>query len=86
MTTTEEGILKKIKGTTFTSLPSGKSVVCEITLENGFTVRGESSVVDKSTFDPKIGEQIAFEDAFRKIWALEGYLLQEKMFKGEINE
>ena len=86
MTVTEEGILKKIKNTTFTVLPSGKSTICEITLENGFTVRGESAVVDKARFDPKVGEKIAFEDAFRKIWALEGYLLQEKMFKGEINE
>ena len=83
MTVTEEGILKKIKDVTFTVLPSGKSTVCEITLENGFTVRGESAIVDKANFDPKIGEQIAFEDAFRKIWALEGYLLQEKMFKGD---
>ena len=52
-----------------------------------FTVlpSGKSTVCE-TNLDPKIGEQIAFEDAFRKIWALEGYLLQEKMFKGEINE
>ena len=66
---------------TFTNLPSGKCMICEITLKNGFTVRGESSVISKENFDEEIGKKISFEDARNKIWGFEGYLLQEKLSK-----
>lgn len=64
---------------TWTILPSAKCIICEITLTNGFTVRGEASVVSKANFDLEIGKKISFEDARDKIWQLEGYLLQEKL-------
>ena len=68
----------KIKGATYTNLPSGKCVICEITLLNGFTVRGESACVSPANFDQEIGNGIAYKNARDKIWQLEGYLLQEK--------
>lgn len=68
----------KIKGVTHTNLPSGKCTICEITLQNGFTVRGESACVSPENFDQEIGNRISFEKARDKIWQLEGYLLQEK--------
>lgn len=68
-----------IVGKTFTMLPSGKCMVCELTLRNGFTVRGESSCVSKENFDQEIGEDISFNNARDKIWQLEGYLLQERL-------
>lgn len=74
-----------IAGKTFTTLPSGKCMVCEITLRNGFTVRGESAVVSKANFNQEIGEKVAFENARNKIWEIEGYLLQEKVFTETIN-
>ena len=67
----------KIRETTYTNLPSGKCVICEITLQNGFTVRGESACVSPENFDQEIGNDIAFKNARDKIWQLEGYLLQE---------
>ena len=76
-TVTEESIKAKIKDVTWTFLPSHKSCVCEITMQNGYTVRGESAIVDERYFDPDVAKKISYEDAFRKIWALEGYLLQE---------
>lgn len=75
---TPEDIDAKIRDKTFTNLPSGKCVICEITLQNGFTVRGESACVSPKNFDQEIGNKIAFENARNKIWQLEGYLLQEK--------
>ena len=75
---TPDDIDAKIKKTTFTNLPSKKCVICEITLENGFTVRGESACVSPENFDQEIGNDIAFKNARDKIWQLEGYLLQEK--------
>lgn len=75
---TPEAIDAKIKGRTFTNLPSGKCVVCELTLQNGFTIRGESACVSPENFDQEIGNEIAFKNARKKIWQLEGYLLQEE--------
>lgn len=77
---TLEDIEKKIVSKTFTTLPSGKCIVCEIMLENGFSVRGESAVVDFKNHVQEIGEEISFENAKNKIWLVEGYLLQEKLY------
>lgn len=63
---------------TYTILPSGKCMICELTLKNGFTVRGEASCVSKANFNEEIGKKISKENAREKIWQLEGYLLQEK--------
>ena len=78
---TEDLINSKIKNKTYTILPSGKAMVCEITLENGFTVRGEAAVVDPKNFVKEIGEKISYENAYSKIWELEGYLMQQKKFE-----
>ena len=52
---------------------------CILTLENGFTVTGESACASPENFDAEIGRKIAFENAREKIWLLEGYLLKEKL-------
>jgi predicted nuclease with TOPRIM domain len=76
---TEEQIEAKIKDKKFTVLEDGKTTICNLYLENGFTVRGESACVDPANFDKELGEKIAYENAKDKIWLLEGYLLQEKL-------
>jgi hypothetical protein len=78
---TLENIIAKIVDETYTKLPSGKVMICELILENGFSVRGEAAVVDPANFDETIGQRISKEDAVRKIWQLEGYLLQEQLYK-----
>jgi len=80
---TPESIDAVIIDETFTVLPSGKCMVCELTLRNGFTVRGESATVSRENFDPEIGKEISRKNAREKIWGLEGYLLQERMHNGE---
>lgn len=69
----------KIVGETYTPLPSGKVLVCELTLQNGFTVRGEAAAVSKANFDIEVGMKVSRENAVRQIWQLEGYLLQERL-------
>lgn len=82
---TVEDIESKIKDKKFTVLEDGKTTICNIYLENGFTVRGESSCVDPCNFNKQIGEEISFENAKDKIWVLEGYLLQEKLYQLKLN-
>lgn len=65
---------------TYTMLPSGRVMVCELTLRNGFTVRGEASVVSKANFKEEIGRQISRDNARNKVWELEGYRLQENLY------
>jgi hypothetical protein len=53
--------------------------VCCLTLENGFTVIGESACASPENFDAELGQKIARDKARNKIWELEGYLLREKL-------
>ena len=71
-----------IVGETFTIMPSGKAMVCELTLASGFTVRGESACVSVENFDEGIGQEISRENARNKIWELEGYRLQCDLSRG----
>lgn len=54
---------------------------CILTLENGFTVTGESACASPENFNAEIGKKIAYENAKEKIWALEGYLLKQSLFE-----
>lgn len=53
--------------------------ICILTLENGFTVTGESACASPENYDRILGQKIAFQNAREKIWMLEGYLLKEKL-------
>lgn len=52
---------------------------CVLILKNGFTVTGESACASPENFNEEIGRKIAREHAKQKIWALEGYLLRERL-------
>ncbi len=55
--------------------------VCVLTLKNGFTVTGESACASPENYDKEVGERIAAQNARDKIWALEGYLLKQKLYE-----
>jgi hypothetical protein len=57
--------------------------VCCLTLRNGFTVTGESAAASPSNFDEELGRKIARENARNKIWALEGYLLKQRLYEAD---
>jgi hypothetical protein len=76
-----EDIDAVIVGTTYTKLPSEKVLVCELTLRNKYTVRGESAVVSIANYRQEVGERISKERAYAKIWELEGYLLQQRLYE-----
>jgi Phage protein (N4 Gp49/phage Sf6 gene 66) family len=76
---TPELIDSKIRDKSFHRL-TGVLTVCVLTLRNSFTVTGESACASPDNYDQEIGEKIAFTNAREKIWALEGYLLKEKLF------
>lgn len=77
---TPEQIDSKISEVDYYVFPGTTLTVCCIITTNGFIVTGESACVSKENFDIEIGKKIAFARAREKIWALEGYLLREKLF------
>lgn len=76
---TEQDILDQIKSAEFHVFQS-KQTVCCLTLNNGFTIIGESACVDPANYDADIGNAIAHKNAVNKVWMVEGYLLQEKLY------
>jgi exopolyphosphatase/pppGpp-phosphohydrolase len=59
--------------------PGTTMTVCALTLRNGYIVTGESAAASPQNFDQAIGRKIARDNARNKIWALEGYLLRERL-------
>lgn len=68
-----------IVGEDYHVFPGTTLTVCCLKLLNGFTVTGESAAASPENFNVEIGRKIARENARAKIWALEGYLLREKL-------
>ena len=60
-------------------VPNTTVTICAITLKNGFTVVGESACIDPNNFDRVIGQQVAYNNAFEKIWQLEGYRIKSQL-------
>lgn len=74
---TPEYMQSRITGTDFNRI--GETVThCRIVLDNGFSVSGESACVNPENYNQQIGEKIAYDNAFRQLWPLFGFLLAEK--------
>lgn len=75
---TKDSIEAKILKIDYLVLPESTVTLCNITLKNGYSVRGESACVDPRNFNFEIGKGLAYKQAFDKLWPLEGYLLAER--------
>ena len=62
--------------------PGTTVTVVILKLRNGFSVTGESACVSAAKFDADLGRKIARDNARDKIWALQGYLLRERLALG----
>jgi hypothetical protein len=72
---------RKIKMTVYQRLEGTTTTICQITLENGWTLIGTSGCVDPKQYNQALGEKYAYEKAFEKLWDLEGYLLRQRRFE-----
>lgn len=52
---------------------------CTITTHDGFTFTGESACIDPTQFDEEIGQQIAYIQAFDKMWMPYGFWLNKTL-------
>lgn len=76
---TPEMIDAAIQLVQYTVLQDGRSTICLLTLDNGFTVRGESSCVSRENFEEGVGQHYAFEDARKKLWPLLAFRLADQL-------
>lgn len=80
---TKEGMEARVVSTEFHCIGGGTVTVAHIKLDNGFSVRGESACVNPENYNQEIGERIAYDDAFRKLWPLFGFLLAERNYQNQ---
>lgn len=59
--------------------PGTTLTICALTLRNGYLVTGESAAASPENFNAELGQKIARDNARNKIWALEGYLLRQRL-------
>jgi hypothetical protein len=79
----EASIKDKIRGASYWNPPGTTMTVCVLHLWNGFLVVGESASASPANFDEAIGQRLAFDNAFKKIWQLEGYRLRTELHIAE---
>lgn len=53
--------------------------ICVVTTKNGFTLVGKSACASPENYDEDLGREIAFEDARKQLWPLEGYALRTRL-------
>ena len=74
---TKEFLESEIVDVTYTRL-TGTLTHCAITVKSGFVFTGESACIDKANYNKEIGEQIAYNQAFEKMWMPYGFHLKQK--------
>lgn len=58
-----------------------KCTVVSAKLPNGFVITESSACVDPSNYDEELGFEICKEKIVNKIWELEGYKLQDRLYE-----
>ena len=75
---TKEFLESEIDKTEYNRL-GGTITHCTITTKSGFTFTGESACVDPNNFNQEIGEQVAYDNAFNKMWLPYGFWLHKAL-------
>lgn len=83
---TVEHIERKIAHVTYFKMRQGvegddhsAGTLCVITMQNGWASTGFSAPSSPENFDFEVGKRYAYENAFKPLWQLEGYLLREEL-------
>lgn len=59
----------------------GKCTILTVQLENGFVLTESSACVDPKNYDREIGRELCIKKIEDKLWELEGYALQKRLFE-----
>lgn len=78
---THKDVQAAIVSETYTVLPDGRTTICQLTLDNDFTVIGKSACVSKENFNTELGEKFAREEAVSNVWGLLAFRLADQLHK-----
>ena len=70
----------------FLLLPDGRTTLCTLTLDNGFTVHGMAACVDRANYDKTTGEDNALQKAKDKVWELLGFRLADMLVRAAVTK
>ncbi|MDD2954021.1 MAG: Gp49 family protein [Parabacteroides sp.] len=75
-------ILKIVEASTFTvDTTFGKNTVVTMQLPNGFVLTESSACVDPDNYNLSVGVEICKKRLAERVWELEGYKLQDKIYQ-----
>jgi len=78
---TKEFIDSKIKDIAYFRVGDA-TMICAIEMHNRFVFVGQSGAADTRNFDEEVCRCYAYDDAYKKIWSHEGYVLRTRMYEG----
>lgn len=81
---TKESIEARIDKTEYLTHENNLTI-CIITMVNGFMVNGQSAPADARNYDAEVGKTYAYDNAFKQLWVLEGYLLRERLYQEKLS-
>lgn len=70
---TKEFLLSRIADARYVHHEGTTLTHCLLTMKNGIIVDGKSACLNPADFDAEMGRKIAYDNAFAKLWELEGY-------------
>lgn len=76
---TMQMVTDKIKSVTYTRLPAGTAIVCEIQLHNLHTCHGIAVVVDMDNDNVEMGKKTAYDKAVTGVFEVVAYELHCQM-------
>lgn len=74
---TQESIEAKIESVRY--IRDSTLTICIITMFNGWKTTGVSAPASASNYDQDVGDRYAYDNAFKPLWQLEGYLLRHQL-------
>lgn len=75
-----------IKKTTYTVMPDGRTTICQLTLDNGFTLHEYSACVAIENFDEELGQRLSYERAFNRAWMFLGFRLADRLHQAKLRK
>ena len=63
-----------------------KTTLVNVTLPNGFVMTESSSCVDPANYNFELGKKCCLDAIKRKLWMLEGYVLQQRLYENKSNQ
>jgi hypothetical protein len=73
MKLTEDDIRARVIDAEFFHVDGTTTTLCLLKTISDFVVTGTSACIDPAEFDAAVGRELAYKDALRQLWSLEGY-------------